>query len=105
MSTKAQVETLSKKIINNPFAVVDEALNGAVLSNNNVQLLKGHRVLLRRDVDCIRERRLVALISGGGSGHEPAHAGFIGMYHKDSEFIIRFLQGCTLCLAMSMKVL
>ncbi|XP_028409889.1 triokinase/FMN cyclase-like [Dendronephthya gigantea] len=78
MSTKTHVETRSKKIINNPYAVVDEALNGAVLSNNDVQLLNGHRVLIRRDVDCVRERSLVALISGGGSGHEPAHAGFVG---------------------------
>ncbi|CAB3994072.1 triokinase FMN cyclase-like, partial [Paramuricea clavata] len=74
----AQTEYPSKKIINNPSAVVDEALDGVVLSNKNVQLLKGHRVLIRRGIQCVRERGLVALISGGGSGHEPAHGGFVG---------------------------
>ena len=78
MSTQ-NAETVGKKIINNPSAVVDEALYGVVLSNKNVQLLKGHRVLIRRDIQHLRERGLVALVSGGGSGHEPAHGGFIGI--------------------------
>ena len=69
---------VSKKIINKPTEVVDEALEGLVLSNNNVQLLKGHRVVIRADVKCVCERGQVALISGGGSGHEPSHAGFVG---------------------------
>ena len=88
--TAQNAEIPSKKIINNPLAVVDEALDGVVLSNKNVQLLKGHRVLLRRDIQCVRERGLVALISGGGSGHEPAHGGFIGIYHAccDIYFVI-----------------
>lgn len=77
MSTE-NVDNLSKKIINNPSAVVAEALDGVVLSNKNVQILKGHHVLVRRDIQVVRDRGLVALISGGGSGHEPAHAGFIG---------------------------
>jgi len=39
--------------------------------------LSSHTVLLRSDIDAVRDRQ-VALISGGGSGHEPAHAGFVG---------------------------
>ena len=38
---------------------------------------EGVRVLMRRDWSA-STKPLVALISGGGSGHEPAHAGFIG---------------------------
>lgn len=67
-----------KKIINKPSEVVDEALEGLVLSNNNLRLLKGHRVVIRADVQSVRERGQVALISGGGSGHEPSHGGFVG---------------------------
>ena len=36
-----------------------------------------HTVLLRSDAARVRDQQ-VALISGGGSGHEPAHAGYIG---------------------------
>lgn len=68
----------SKKIINKPSEVVDEALEGLVFSNKNIQLLKNHRVVIRSDVQCVRKRGIVALISGGGSGHEPAHGGFVG---------------------------
>ena len=75
--TLTELSTMSKKVINDPAAVVDEALEGAVLSNNNVQLLEGHRVVIRREIQYVRERGLVALISGGGSGHEPAHGGFV----------------------------
>ena len=84
------VANSSKKIINDPSAVVDEALDGVVLSNKNVQLLKGHRVLIRRDIQCVRERGLVALISGGGSGHEPAHGGFIGASYLSYLFAAQY---------------
>ena len=39
--------------------------------------LPGYNVLVRRDADEIRERQ-TAILSGGGSGHEPAHAGYVG---------------------------
>lgn len=68
----------SKKIINEPSAVVDDALEGLVIANNNVQLVKGHRIVIRTDVKQVCERGQVALISGGGSGHEPCHGGFVG---------------------------
>ncbi|HZY73952.1 MAG TPA: dihydroxyacetone kinase subunit DhaL, partial [Edaphobacter sp.] len=38
----------------------------------------GHQVMIRADAEQARNRQ-VALISGGGSGHEPAHAGYVGM--------------------------
>lgn len=51
----------------------DDALAGLVACNPSLQLLQGHRVALRSDLDSLKGR--VALLSGGGSGHEPAHAG------------------------------
>lgn len=52
---------------------MDEALWGLVRASGGLSLLKGHRVVLRSDLDNLRGR--VALLSGGGSGHEPAHGG------------------------------
>uniref|UniRef100_A0A8C3AFL1 Triokinase/FMN cyclase n=1 Tax=Cyclopterus lumpus TaxID=8103 RepID=A0A8C3AFL1_CYCLU len=47
-------------------------------ASGGLSLLKGHRVLLRSDPENLRGK--VALLSGGGSGHEPAHGelGFFG---------------------------
>ncbi|KAH0512700.1 Triokinase/FMN cyclase [Microtus ochrogaster] len=70
-----QVQT-SKKLVNSVELCADDALAGLVACNPNLQLLQGHRVALRSDLDSLKGR--VALLSGGGSGHEPAHAGFIG---------------------------
>ncbi|CAO2584698.1 Triokinase/FMN cyclase [Lemmus lemmus] len=66
----------SKKLVNSVEDCADDALAGLVACNPNLQLLQGHRVALRSDLDSLKGR--VALLSGGGSGHEPAHAGFIG---------------------------
>jgi hypothetical protein len=48
----------------------------AVLHSGSIRL-SGHKVLLREDAEHIRDQQ-VAIISGGGSGHEPAHAGYVG---------------------------
>ncbi|MBZ3875960.1 Triokinase/FMN cyclase [Sciurus carolinensis] len=66
----------SKKLVNSVAGCADDALAGLVACNPNLQLLQGHRVALRSDLDNLKGR--VAVLSGGGSGHEPAHAGFIG---------------------------
>ena len=65
------------KLINKPENVVSEMIQGALYAHPDLMLLKGQNVLLRRDYQAIKNEQ-VALISGGGSGHEPAHAGFIG---------------------------
>ncbi|XP_029063301.1 triokinase/FMN cyclase isoform X2 [Monodon monoceros] len=66
----------SKKLVNSVAGCADDTLAGLVACNPNLQLLQGHRVALRSDLDSLKGQ--VALLSGGGSGHEPAHAGFIG---------------------------
>ncbi len=62
-----------KKLINSADGCVDEALCGLVRASGSLSLLKGHRVVLRSDLDHLKGK--VALLSGGGSGHEPAHGG------------------------------
>ncbi|XP_073330838.1 triokinase/FMN cyclase [Pagrus major] len=65
-----------KKLINSADSCVDEALCGLVRASGGLSLLKGHRVVLRSDLDNLKGK--VALLSGGGSGHEPAHGGYVG---------------------------
>ncbi|KAM7376994.1 hypothetical protein PAMA_013671 [Pampus argenteus] len=65
-----------KKLLNSVEGCVDEALSGLVAASGGLSLLRGHRVVLRSDLDTLRGK--VALLSGGGSGHEPAHAGYVG---------------------------
>jgi dihydroxyacetone kinase len=66
-----------KKLINSPETVVEDMLQGLVAIYPNLARLAQHPVLLRADAGEIRDSQ-VQLISGGGSGHEPAHAGYIG---------------------------
>ncbi len=66
-----------KMLINRPEAVVDEMLDGLVALHPGLRRPAGRSVIVRADADESRDRR-VALISGGGSGHEPAHAGYVG---------------------------
>lgn len=68
-----------KHFFNARETLVTEALDGTILAAGSGRLarLDGYphiKVLLRREVN----RGQVAVLSGGGSGHEPAHAGFIG---------------------------
>jgi dihydroxyacetone kinase len=67
----------ASKLLNASENAVSEMIEGALLAHNDLVELVPHNVLMRRDYKSIKEDR-VALISGGGSGHEPAHAGFIG---------------------------
>lgn len=66
-----------KKLINKPEDVVDEMLEGLLAIYPGLAKLSEHKVILRADSEQVRDAQ-VALISGGGSGHEPAHAGFVG---------------------------
>lgn len=65
-----------KKIINDPNLVVEDMLKGMVAAHPEyIKKLENADVLVR--VDSPVERK-VALVSGGGSGHEPAHGGYVG---------------------------
>lgn len=70
----------AKKLINDPSVVVTEFIEGLVETYPGLQYLDGFpqiKVVMRADV-CAKTYDKVAVISGGGSGHEPAHAGFVG---------------------------
>ena len=63
-----------KKIINQPADVVTEMVSGLTRAYPDlIKRLDGTNVLVKAD-----NTSQVQLISGGGSGHEPSHAGFIG---------------------------
>ncbi|WP_227376880.1 dihydroxyacetone kinase subunit DhaK [Haladaptatus halobius] len=65
-----------KKLINEPSAVVDEMLDGMVAAHpDEVRRLPDSNVLVRNDAPVDGK---VAVVSGGGSGHEPTHAGYLG---------------------------
>ena len=66
-----------KKFINRPEQAVEEMLQGLTILSPGSDRLPGHRVLVRADAERIRDKQ-VAIVSGGGSGHEPAHAGYVG---------------------------
>jgi dihydroxyacetone kinase len=66
-----------KKLINRPEDVVQEMIDGYLCLYPGLAKLSDHNVIIRKDVESIRNTR-VAVISGGGSGHEPAHAGYVG---------------------------
>jgi dihydroxyacetone kinase-like protein len=65
-----------KKLINAPDAVVAEALEGMALAHAGlVRVNKDPAYIVRADAPVAGR---VAVVSGGGSGHEPMHGGFVG---------------------------
>ncbi|MGE7914733.1 dihydroxyacetone kinase subunit DhaK [Lysinibacillus xylanilyticus] len=63
-----------KKIMNQPETLVMEMCNGMVMAHPELELLKIYKVIKKKEMNDNK----VTLISGGGSGHEPAHAGLVG---------------------------
>ncbi len=62
-----------KKIINNSNDVVKEMLQGMEKASPQIRYIKEHDVIVRTN-----KADKVAILSGGGSGHEPAHGGYVG---------------------------
>lgn len=63
-----------KKIINNPNDVVKEALEGMQMAyKDKLEYVPGFELIVRKEL-----KNKVGIISGGGSGHEPLHAGYVG---------------------------
>jgi phosphoenolpyruvate---glycerone phosphotransferase subunit DhaK len=65
-----------KKIINDPSSVVAESLHGMALAHQDLLRVFGDPAVVVRVDAPVRGK--VAVISGGGSGHEPLHGGFVG---------------------------
>ncbi|WP_101842924.1 dihydroxyacetone kinase subunit DhaK [Halobacillus sp. Marseille-P3879] len=65
-----------KKIVNDPEAVVQDMLDGLISAHpDSLKQLPGSTAIVKKDAPVTNK---VGLVSGGGSGHEPAHAGYIG---------------------------
>ncbi|HEU5203521.1 MAG TPA: dihydroxyacetone kinase subunit DhaK [Candidatus Limnocylindrales bacterium] len=64
-----------KKLINLPDNVVDEALAGVALAHADLVRVESPNIVVRKDAP---RQGKVGVISGGGSGHEPMHGGFVG---------------------------
>ncbi|GAA4380227.1 dihydroxyacetone kinase subunit DhaK [Agromyces bauzanensis] len=69
-----------KKLINAPAAVLADALKGVAAAHPDLSVDFANRVVSRGSVT----QGKVALISGGGSGHEPLHSGFVGLGMLDA---------------------
>ena len=70
-----------KKLINAPDTVVDDALAGVVAAHGDLVRVIEPNVVVRSDAP---KAGKVGVISGGGSGHEPMHGGFVGMGMLDA---------------------
>jgi len=70
-----------KKLINSPDSVVDDALAGVVAAHGDLVRVIEPNVVVRADAPRAGK---VGVISGGGSGHEPMHGGFVGMGMLDA---------------------
>jgi dihydroxyacetone kinase-like protein len=70
-----------KKLINAPDNVVDEALAGMLAAHGDLIKVIEPNVVVRADAP---RQGKVGVISGGGSGHEPMHGGFVGMGMLDA---------------------
>ncbi|OQR95144.1 dihydroxyacetone kinase [Achlya hypogyna] len=67
----------SFQMLNEPTHAVEAMLEGLVASSPQLTLVAQHKVVLHRNFKALQAKQ-VTLLSGGGSGHEPAHAGYIG---------------------------
>jgi phosphoenolpyruvate---glycerone phosphotransferase subunit DhaK len=70
-----------KRLMNAVETILDESLDGFAAAHADIVELGAERKFVRRRT---LTRGKVALISGGGSGHEPLHAGFVGLGMLDA---------------------
>jgi dihydroxyacetone kinase-like protein len=70
-----------KKLINEPTTVVTDALAGIAAAHPDLRIDHERKVIYRADSPVTGK---VGLISGGGSGHEPLHGGFVGVGMLDA---------------------
>ena len=63
-----------KKIMNTPETFVYDMCHGLAMAHPDLEFVEKFKIVKKKEIDDEK----VSLISGGGSGHEPAHAGFVG---------------------------
>jgi len=74
-----------KKIINDPYKVVDEMVDGIVLAHQDIlKFANNKRAVVRKDAP-VKDK--VGILIGGGSGHEPAFVGYVGKGLADGAAI------------------
>lgn len=69
-----------KKIINTPESFVYDMCHGIAKAHPGLEFVERYKIVKKKEVN----QSKVSLISGGGSGHEPAHAGFVGIGMLDA---------------------
>src|SRR5690348_8343380 len=72
---ESQGNNVMKKLINSPETVVTEALEGVAAAHPSLSVDVENKVITRAGGPTPGK---VGLVSGGGSGHEPLHGGFVG---------------------------
>lgn len=70
-----------KKLINDPDRVLADALRGIEAAHSDLRVDHENRIIYRATP---KDHGTVALVSGGGSGHEPLHGGFVGFGMLDA---------------------
>ena len=70
-----------KKFLNSPDAILEESLDGFVAAHADIVVAGDERKFIRR---AKLKPGKVGVVSGGGSGHEPLHAGFVGLGMLDA---------------------
>ena len=80
------VDMAFKKIINDPYQVVDEMVEGIVLAHSDLLKFANNnkRAVVRKDAPI---KNKVGVLIGGGSGHEPAFLGYVGKGLADGAAI------------------
>nr|WP_042195071.1 dihydroxyacetone kinase subunit DhaK [Kibdelosporangium sp. MJ126-NF4]CEL21629.1 Phosphoenolpyruvate-dihydroxyacetone phosphotransferase, dihydroxyacetone binding subunit DhaK [Kibdelosporangium sp. MJ126-NF4]CTQ92410.1 Phosphoenolpyruvate-dihydroxyacetone phosphotransferase (EC 2.7.1.121), dihydroxyacetone binding subunit DhaK [Kibdelosporangium sp. MJ126-NF4] len=71
-----------KKVINDPSTVVEESLRGLAVAHADILKVRTDPAVVYRSDAPVTDK--VAIISGGGSGHEPMHGGFVGLGMLDA---------------------
>lgn len=67
-----------KKLINDIPSIVRQSLEGLAALHPGLALLGSENTLVRADLAAFVRSGKVAVVTGGGAGHEPAHAGYVG---------------------------
>src|ERR1700737_119344 len=79
---EAAVTTRLKKLINTPETEVKDAMAGMAAAHSDlIRVECAPNVIIRKDAP---RKGKVGLVSGGGSGHEPMHGGFVGLGMLDA---------------------